>query len=126
MSGSGVCANQVPSPARIDIVNGRGEQSCAPLIYDSLTAYYIINDNRYKWVETNVSSQSSVSDAVIVRGNTYKFMIARVNKGSWVAIAKSHIETGAFGAWYYDPSIGKEVHIESGYEVLTCTGLDII
>lgn len=123
MTASGFCSNQAPVPARLDITPGKAKaytQCENTAITDSVTPYYIVNDSRYQWIMTNKTDMYRYNNtAVILKGGTYSFMIARVKKDNYTAVAKVHIDINWIGAHYPDPVTNTYVG-PVNYEILVC------
>lgn len=123
MHGSGAsCNTQIPVPARIDVTPGSAKAytPCNPINSDSVTAAYIHKNPRYIWTATNSSDMLTHTDAVILKGATYRFLVGRVKTPTWTSICKVHSDNGAFGCWYYNPATGQEISVTTGFEILKC------
>lgn len=127
MTGSGFCSNQAPVPARLDITPGKAKASAQcenTAMTDSVTPYYIVDDSRYEWIPTNKTDMFKYSStAVIVKGSTYSFMIARAKKDNYTTVAKVHIDVNPawYGAHYPDPVTNTYVG-PVDFEILVCKG----
>lgn len=55
---------------------------------DSVTAGYLLSNSRLLWVPMNSTVQTNNTNAIVVKGGTYKFYIGRIKQGNWTTIAK--------------------------------------